>query len=53
MARAEAVQEFLIHEVGVSPERLAVTGKGFCELADPDHPYGAKNRRVVVLNQSS
>jgi outer membrane protein OmpA-like peptidoglycan-associated protein len=53
MARAEAVKEFLIRDVGVAPERLAVSGKGFCELADPNHPYGAANRRVVVLNQSS
>jgi outer membrane protein OmpA-like peptidoglycan-associated protein len=53
MARAEAVKEFLIHDAGVAAERLAVSGKGLCELADPDHPYGAANRRVVVLNQSS
>src|SRR4030081_668287 len=33
--RAEAVKEYLIKEIGVSPERLKAVGKGFAELANP------------------
>jgi len=50
--RAEAVRDFLVNEMKVSPERLVTTGRGFCELANPSHPYAAENRRVVVINQS-
>ena len=50
--RAEAVKEFLVRQMGVSPERLAVVGKGFCAPANPRDPYAAENRRVVVINQT-
>ena len=50
--RAEAVRDFLVRDIGVARERLGVVGKGYCEPADPQQPYGAKNRRVVVVNQS-
>jgi len=51
--RAAAVKEFLIREMGVSPDRLSSVGKAFCEPLDPRDPYGAENRRVVVINQTS
>ena len=43
--RAEAVRDYLIHDMGVSPLRLQAVGKG---SSDP-----AKNRRVVVVNMGS
>jgi OmpA-OmpF porin, OOP family len=51
--RAAAVKDFLIHEMGVSPERLSSVGKAFCQPLAPKDPYGAENRRVVVINQTS
>jgi outer membrane protein OmpA-like peptidoglycan-associated protein len=52
-ARADAVRDFLVNDMGVATERLAVVGKGYCKLANPANPYAGENRRVVVLNQSS
>jgi outer membrane protein OmpA-like peptidoglycan-associated protein len=51
--RAAAVREFLVRDMGVSPERLSSVGKAFCEPLDARDPYGAENRRVVVVNQTS
>jgi len=51
--RAAAVRDFLIRQMGVSAERLSSVGKAFCEPLDPKDPYGAENRRVVVINQTS
>ncbi len=51
--RAAAVREFLVRGMGVSPERLSSVGKAFCEPMDSKDPYGAENRRVVVINQTS
>ena len=51
--RAAAVKEFLVREMGVSPERLSSVGKAFCQPLAPKDPYGAENRRVVVINQTS
>ena len=51
--RAAAVKEFLVREMGVSPERLSSAGKAFCQPLDSKDPYGAENRRVVVINQTS
>src|SRR6266851_3185714 len=50
--RAAAVREFLVRQMGVSAERLSSVGKAFCEPLDPKDPYGAENRRVVVINQA-
>jgi outer membrane protein OmpA-like peptidoglycan-associated protein len=50
--RAATVKDFLVREMGVSPERLSSVGKAFCEPADPQDPKGAENRRVVVINQA-
>lgn len=52
-ARAEAVKSFLIHEMGVTADRLEAVGKAYCEPANPRNPRGAENRRVVVINHSS
>jgi OOP family OmpA-OmpF porin len=48
--RAEAVKDYLVREMGVSPDRLHTVGKGSSEPADAKHPYAAENRRVVVIN---
>ncbi len=48
--RAEAVKDYLVREMGVLPDRLRIVGKGSSEPADPEHPYAAENRRVVVIN---
>jgi outer membrane protein OmpA-like peptidoglycan-associated protein len=50
--RADAAKEFLVHEMGVAPDRLKVVGRSYCEPADPSHPDSAANRRVVVVNQA-
>ena len=46
--RAETVKDYLVREMGVLPDRLRIVGKGSSEPADPEHPYAAENRRVVV-----
>ena len=51
--RAAAVKDFLVREMGVSPQRLSSVGKAFCQPLDPSDPKGAENRRVVVINQAS
>ena len=51
--RAEAVRDYLIHEMGVSPSRLQAVGKGSSDPANPAAPYAAENRRVVVVNIGS
>jgi OOP family OmpA-OmpF porin len=48
--RAETVKDYLVQEMGVSPARLRTIGKGSSEPADLKNPYGAENRRVVVIN---
>jgi outer membrane protein OmpA-like peptidoglycan-associated protein len=48
--RADAVKDYLVNEIGVSPERLQTLGKGFTEPANPKNPYAAENRRVVIVN---
>jgi OOP family OmpA-OmpF porin len=50
--RAEAVKDYLVHEVGVDADRLQTVGKGSADLANPRDPRGAENRRVVVINSS-
>jgi outer membrane protein OmpA-like peptidoglycan-associated protein len=48
--RADAVKDYLVKEMAVSADRLQAVGKGFSEPVDPRRPYGAENRRVVVVN---
>ena len=51
--RAEAVRDYLIHEMGVSSSRLQAVGKGSADPANSADPYAAENRRVVVVNMGS
>jgi OmpA-OmpF porin, OOP family len=51
--RAQAVKDYLVEEVGVSPSRLQILGKGSSDPANPADPYAAANRRVVVVNIGS
>jgi outer membrane protein OmpA-like peptidoglycan-associated protein len=48
--RALSVQAYLVNTLNVESSRLEVEGKGFSELADPQHPTNAINRRVQVIN---
>jgi OmpA-OmpF porin, OOP family len=48
--RAEAVKDYLVQKLGVAPERLQAVGRGATEPVDPQHPNGAENRRVVIIN---
>ena len=47
--RADAVRDTLSSQ-GVSAARLSPVGKGSSELAKPDEPYSAENRRVRIVN---
>ena len=48
-SRAEAVQKFLAAQ-GVPATRLVTAGKGATELANPNDPLAAENRRVRIVN---
>ena len=48
-SRAEAVQKFLAAQ-GVPTTRLVTAGKGATELANPNDPLAAENRRVRIVN---
>lgn len=48
-SRADAVQKFLASQ-GVPTARLVTTGKGATELANPNDPLAAENRRVRIVN---
>jgi OOP family OmpA-OmpF porin len=48
--RAEAVKDYLVQEMHVSPDRLEAVGKGSSQPVVPKNPYAAQNRRVVVIN---
>jgi len=47
--RAQAVVHILKSR-GVKEERLVATGKGDTDLAHPDDPFAAENRRVRIVN---
>ena len=47
--RADAVRDVLAQQ-GVDPGRLMTSGKGSSDLARPDQPYAAENRRVRIVN---
>lgn len=47
--RADAVRDQLSSQ-GVASARLSPVGKGSSELAKPDEPYSAENRRVRIVN---
>lgn len=48
--RAEAVKDYLVNQMSVSPDKLQTVGKGFSEPVDGRRPYAPENRRVVVVN---
>lgn len=48
-SRADAVQKFLA-SLGVPTARLVTAGKGATELANPNDPLAAENRRVRIVN---
>jgi outer membrane protein OmpA-like peptidoglycan-associated protein len=48
-SRADAVQKFLAAQ-GVPAARLVTAGKGASELANPNDPLAAENRRVRIVN---
>ncbi len=48
--RAASVQEALINEFGIAPDRLVAVGFGEEGLKAPDDPEGAVNRRVEVVS---
>jgi outer membrane protein OmpA-like peptidoglycan-associated protein len=47
--RAQAVRDFLA-QLGVDGARLQASGKGSSELANPQDPFAAENRRVRIVN---
>ncbi len=47
--RAEAVRDYL-QQRSVNADRLTASGKGATELANPENPFAAENRRVRVVN---
>jgi len=49
-ARAEAVKDYLVKEMGVADARLQAVGKGSSEPVAGATPYSPINRRVVVVN---
>ena len=51
-SRANSVRQFLVSR-GVDPSRLESVGLGEEELADPDRPNHADNRRVEIRNLGS
>jgi outer membrane protein OmpA-like peptidoglycan-associated protein len=48
--RADAVKDYLVKEMGVSPDRLETVGRGFSNPTNTRNPYAAENRRVVIVN---
>lgn len=49
-ARAEAVKNYLVKDMGVAESRLQAVGKGSTAPVQGTSPYSAVNRRVVVVN---
>jgi outer membrane protein OmpA-like peptidoglycan-associated protein len=52
LERAQAVKDYLIGKEGVK-QQLDVRGVGPCDLANPNDPRAAENRRVVIVNKAS
>jgi outer membrane protein OmpA-like peptidoglycan-associated protein len=51
--RAEAVKKYLVAKLNIPSENLTTAGYGKRDLKDPANPFGAKNRRVQILNLGS
>lgn len=52
LQRAQAVKDYLTSTEGVK-QQLEVKGVGYCDLANPNSPRAAENRRVVIVNKAS
>jgi OmpA-OmpF porin, OOP family len=47
--RAESVKTYLVSQHGIADKRLQAVGKGDTQLAVPQHPAAAENRRVTFV----
>jgi OmpA-OmpF porin, OOP family len=47
--RAESVKTYLVGQHGIADKRLQVVGKGDTQLAVPQNPAAAENRRVTFV----
>lgn len=52
LQRAQAVKDYLTNTGGVK-QQLDVRGVGYCDLANPNSPRAAENRRVVIVNNKA
>src|SRR6185503_7416153 len=48
--RAKAVQDYLVFQYGVDPQRVKAVGYGKTQLLDAANPASGVNRRVQVVN---
>ena len=48
--RADAVRRFLVDRFNIDPQRIVAAGYGEERLKLPGQPFGAKNRRVQIVN---
>ena len=46
--RSASTKQYLVSKFNLSPDTIEIQGYGFDRLADVDHPYSQKNRRVRV-----
>jgi outer membrane protein OmpA-like peptidoglycan-associated protein len=51
--RAEAVKNYLVEKLKLSPDNLTTAGYGRRDLKNKDNPLAAENRRVQIVNLSS
>lgn len=51
--RAEAVKQFLVDKLKLSPDNLSTAGYGMRDLKNKANPFSAENRRVQIVNLSS
>ncbi len=51
--RAEAVKQYLVDKLKLSPDNLSTAGYGLRDLKNKANPYAAENRRVQIVNLSS
>ena len=49
--RAASVLKYLVHEYGVSADRINAYGQGERYLTDSSNPYSSINRRVEIITQ--
>jgi outer membrane protein OmpA-like peptidoglycan-associated protein len=51
--RAEAVKNYLVEKLKLSPDNLTTAGYGRRDLKNKDNPLAPENRRVQIVNLSS